>query len=475
VQAIREQLAQSNALELSGRYKDQLPILEKALADVGQIKYRPIEAEVLLGLAVARQRTGAPKEAETLAYNAIFAAEAGRHDELAAQIWMRLALWQSALEGHELDRARISVSHAGALLERMGGNEARGADLDMARGNIEYEAGNYDKALEHYKAALLVRERILGPAHTEVASALEAIAMTVRYQGHLEEALAYSKRSLALREKNLGLYHPLVSKSLTTIGLTLEGRGEFVEARKFHERALAITEKAYGPEHSNTAIALMNLANTVGDVGTIDEAIALYTRALAIQEKQFGVGHVKTANILQNIGATLTQVGRFQDALAYFERALAITEKAKGPSYVELCLPLSNLGSTLVHLKRFDEAEERFQRALELARKTHGDKHPYIADALVGIAQIHIERHQALKAIPLLEEALTMRMTLEEDPLLIAEARFELGRALWDAGKDKLRSVDLIKEAQKSYSSSGNRQTTNTAEVDTWLRTHTLH
>lgn len=475
VQALREQLAKARALELAGRYKEQLPIVEQAAAEVGQIKYRPVEAEVLMALAHARHQAGAQKEAETLAFNAIFAAEAGRHDEIAAKLWIRLASWESTLDGQELERARTSASHAGALLERMGGNELLGADLEIARGYIEYEAGNYDQAREHYKAALTIRERLLGPDHVDVATALENVAMTARYKGHYDEALTYSKRALVLLEKSFGPHHPRTSKTLTTIGLTLEGRGEFVEARKFHERALAITEKAYGRDHTNTAIALMNLANTVGEGGQNDEAIALYGRALGIQETLYGVGHLKTAQILQNIGATLTEVERFSDAITYFERALAITEKAKGSSYVELCLPLSNLGASLIQLKRFDEAIERFNRALDLARKTHGDKHPYIADALIGIGQANNERKQAIKAIPVLEEALAMRITLAEDPMLIAQAQHELGRALWDSGKDKPRAVDLVKEAQKGFAPMGARTKQLTAEVDTWLRTHTLH
>jgi len=455
VQAIREQLAQARALELAGQHKEQIPIAEKAAADVGQIKYRPLEAEVLMGLARARQKAGSPKEAEKLAMNAIYAAEASRHDQLACEAWLALAHWQSHYEGNELERARTSAAHVGALIERLGGNELLSADLDMARGNIEYESGNYDKSREHYKSALTVRERVLGPDHTDVANVLQDLAMTARYQGHYDEALAYAKRALAIFEKNVGPHHYYVSKVLTTMGLTLEGRGEYVEARKLHERALTIAEQVYGPEHNNTAIALMNLANPVGEAGQTDEAIALYTRALGIQEKIFGVGHIKTASILQNIGATLTEVHRFQDALPYYERAVAIMEKAKGTSYVELCLPLSNMGTALTSLKRYDEAMEQFSRALELAKKTHGEKHPYIADALVGIAVIHIEKHQALKAVPLLEEALAMRISLEEDPLLIAEARYQLGRALWDIGKDKPHAVDLIKAAQKISAARG--------------------
>ncbi|HRI68248.1 MAG TPA: tetratricopeptide repeat protein, partial [Polyangium sp.] len=475
VEAIRRQLAEARALEWAGRFKDEATIMDKLTADVGQIKYRPIEAEVYALAARARHGMGSFKEAQSLAMNAIFAAEAGRHDELAADVWIRLATWQSALEGDELERARSSTGHASALVERMGGHDTLRADLDTARGNVEYEAGNYEKAREYYQAALATRERLLGPETTEVARTLENLAMVARYQGRHEEALTYSKRALALLEKNVGPQHPLVSKALTTIGLTLEAKGEFAEARKVHERALGITEKTHGLEHNNMAIGLMNLANAVGELGEADEAITLYTRALRIQEKNFGVGHAKTSNILQNIGATLESEQRHQDALPYFERALAIQEKAKGRDYVELCLPLSNMGMTLFYLKRYDEALASFNRALELARKTHGDKHPYIADALFGVGTVYLEQRQAAKGLPLLEEALIMRTTLDEDPLLIANSRYQLGRAFWESGKDKPHGLELVRKALESLQGGNPRSKRTVDEIETWLRTHTTH
>jgi len=475
VQKLREIVAEVNALGLAGRYKDQLPLAEQAAADVGQIKYRPIEAEVFLALANTRHVNGAPKEAETLILNAIFAAEAGRHDELAFKAWLLFARWQSALEGHEIEQARQSASHAGALLERMGGNALLQADLDATWGHVEYEGGNYEKARERYDAALIGYEKLRGPEHHSVARLIENIASVARHQGRHEEALSKSRRALTLLEKALGPHHPWVSGALTAIGIALESRGEFVEAQKVHERALEINEKSYGPDHNNTAVALMNLANVLGENGKPDEAIAMYTRALGIQEKQYGVGHAKTANILMNIGATLTQVNRHEESVPYFERSLAIQEKSKGPDYIELCVPLSNLGGALVVLRRLDEAMEPFQRALNLARKVHGDKHPYIADALVGIGTLYNEKRQSLQAIPLLEEAMTMRISLDEDPVLVAEAKYQLGRAYWDSARNKLRAIGLVKEAQKVHQNNPARDKRNAVEIDAWLRKNAAH
>jgi eukaryotic-like serine/threonine-protein kinase len=475
VQKLRERVAEVNALGLAGRYKEQLPIAEQAAADVGQIKYRPIEAEVFLALANARHINGAPKEAETLILNAIFAAEAGRHDELAVKAWLLFAHWQSALEGREIEQARESVAHANALLERMGGDALLQADLDSTLGHVEFEGGNYEKAHERYDAALIGYEKLWGPEHHSVAQAIEHIASVARRQGRHEEALNKSKRALALLEKALGPHHPRISGALTSIGMALENRGDFVEAQKAHERALEISEKSYGPDHNNTAIALMNLANVLGENGKPDQAITMYNRALGIQEKQYGVGHVKTATILMNIGATLTQVNRFEESVPYFEKSLVIQEKAKGSDYVELCIPLSNLGGALVILRRLDEALEPFQRALNLARKVHGDKHPYIADALVGIGMIYIEKRQALQAIQMLEEAMTMRISLDEDPMLIAEAKYQLGRAYWDSAKNKLQAIELVKEAQKLHKDNPARNKRNALEIDGWLRKNAAH
>lgn len=469
IEDVRKELARVQALQLAGRYKEQLPIAEQAVAMATELHYRPLEAEALFGLAKARRRTGARAEAETTLMKAIISAEAGRHDEVAGDAWRLLAGWQA--DGGALERARTSAEYAAAKVERYGRDEKKAARLEATWGDIEYAAGKYEKATQHYKMALESTERAFGPGHLEVASLLYGLASTARFQGQLNDALAYARRALELREKALGPEHPFVASTLTLLGLVLTGQGDLDEARRTHERALAIAEKAYDPDNPFVANVLGGLADAMA-VAEPDKAIALYTRALAIDEKRFGVGHFKTASALDNIGNTLVLANRPEEALPYFDRVLGILEKAKGPLYPELATVLNDKAHALSLLRRSDEALAQYERAVEIAKKAHGEAHPYIADALVGIGRVHIERRQAFKAIPLLERAVEMRVALEEDPRRIAAARFALARGLWDVRAHEPRALELANDARAIYEKAGVHAKKELAEVAAWLQSH---
>jgi hypothetical protein len=59
-------------------------------------------------------------------------------------------------------------------------------------------------------------------------------------------------------------------------------------------------------------------------------------------------------------------------------------------------------------------------------------------------------------------------------PVLIADARVLLARALWDApsgrGRDRDRAIALVVAARDAYRAAGNEQ--RLAEVEGWLRAH---
>ena len=54
--------------------------------------------------------------------------------------------------------------------------------------------GDYDKALEHYKKALVIVEKVLDPEHPSTAATYNNIALFYRAKGDYDKALEYSKK-----------------------------------------------------------------------------------------------------------------------------------------------------------------------------------------------------------------------------------------------------------------------------------------
>jgi tetratricopeptide (TPR) repeat protein len=100
-----------------------------------------------------------------------------------------------------------------------------------------------------YKRSLAIKEKVLGPDHPFVATALNDLAALHADQGHYADAEPLFKRSLAILEKALGPGHPDVAQSLSNLAELYRRQGRDTDAEPLFKRSLAIREKALGADH----------------------------------------------------------------------------------------------------------------------------------------------------------------------------------------------------------------------------------
>jgi CHAT domain-containing protein len=92
------------------------------------------------------------------------------------------------------------------------------------------------------------------------------------------------ERALAIREKALGPQHTDTALSLINLAVVYQAAGADAKAEPLYQRALAIREKALGPEHPDTAAALNVLAELYQSAGAFAKAGPLFERAQSIDE-----------------------------------------------------------------------------------------------------------------------------------------------------------------------------------------------
>lgn len=92
------------------------------------------------------------------------------------------------------------------------------------------------------------------------AAQLEQQANQLYQAGRYQDAIVPAQRVLAIREKVLGPEHPNIATALNNLALLYKATGAYAKAEPLYQRALAIREKALGPEHPSTAHSLKNLA-----------------------------------------------------------------------------------------------------------------------------------------------------------------------------------------------------------------------
>jgi tetratricopeptide (TPR) repeat protein len=302
------------------------------------------------------------------------------------------------------------------------------------------DQGDFAGARPLHERALAIRERALGSEHPDTATSLNNLAILLKAEGDFAGALPLYQRALAIREKVLGLEHPDTATSLNNLANLLRDQGDFAGARSLHERALAIREKALGPEHSDTATSLNNLAVILKAQGDFAQARPLFERALSIYERALGLEHPAAALSLNQLAFLLQAQGDFAGAQPLCERALAIREKALGPEHPATARSLNNLASLLKARGDLAGARRLHERALSIHETALGPDHPHTATSLNHLAVLLQAQGDFAGALPLMERALAIREKV-------------LGRAHPDTttSLDSLDSLAVLLEGQGDF------------------------
>jgi tetratricopeptide (TPR) repeat protein len=328
VNELRDRLAHAKEIRDAGRYAEAVKEVAATIERAKALRYRPIEAEAQLLLGQAQILAGDGASAEQSLNAAVDAAEAGKHDAVAANAWSSL-VWVGYMQARYAE-AHAWADHARAAIERMGGDERLLASLLSNLSAVYGNEGRTADAIDASRQALAIRERLLGPDHPDVATTLDGLGVDLRYAGKLEEALAAHDRAIAIREATFGPSHPAVATALMNSGAALLYLKRYDAALARYRRALEIRERALGPNHRQLALVLTSLASTLQEMGRYDEALAYHQRALAISEAALGPDHPDLSYPLDEMGRIYLKIGPAEKALPLLERAYAIRTKRPG-------------------------------------------------------------------------------------------------------------------------------------------------
>jgi tetratricopeptide (TPR) repeat protein len=304
------------------------------------------------------------------------------------------------------------------------------------------------------------------------------IAEVLIKQGRLDEATGYVERSLRWVEGALGPRHPDLMINLDQLGSILERQGKPEEALRHYERELAIAESTYGPDQPDVLPSLDAMTRISMEQGRLDEARRHAERSAEIARATFGSESSIFAEILGTLGSVLQEQGKLDEALERYRRGLSIAEAAD-PKGHRVARFLSDIGEIQRRQGRLDEALASFRRASTLAESTLGPEHPDVVRAVLGLAEVELERREPETARTHAELAVTMLeagkidVTPNRQPLELAWARFLLAQALWPETEERPRAHALAEQARDALVGSKRRLDVEHSEsVQAWLARH---
>lgn len=424
VEAARDLLARGEAQRATGRYDAGVALAEEAVRLTAHIAYDPVRAEALALRGRLHMHAGDPAVAEETLLDAVELAEASRHDELAADVWIELVRLAN-LYLHDPTRGAAWIRRASAAQRRLGDAPERRIAVLGEQGTLHGLEHDHASSVVAYQAALELVERhsddtlMLGKLTHGLANAYDAL-------GRFAEARAAYDRALAATEFALGAEHPLFARVLHDFAVFLMLRGEYDAAQAQLERVLAITTRAHGRAHhlNGTAhISLVQVALSRGDFGGAVDHAELATRILGEALKPEHPAHVDAAVAL---GTARFFAGDPTAALAAYTTARDLHRKFPRDEPIAAATISIDIAETLVALERYPEAEAAFadaERTLASAAMTDAD---LSARVLTGRGRIALAAGDHAAAVESLEAALELRRGLPEDTLALEELQAAL-------------------------------------------------
>jgi tetratricopeptide (TPR) repeat protein/predicted Ser/Thr protein kinase len=464
---LTQRLVDAQARSETDAFAAGLAMVKPLAQEAHALGYLPFEAEVLLLKGTIENQLGALADAEETFKSAVWAAEAGRHDEVAANAWAHLVL----LVGYSREqfaRGREIAPRATAAIARLGGHLGFESYLERALGAIDLREQKLASAITHLERAVTLSERAYGADHLRVAPSLESLAVAQLEQGKVDRAVDLLERTLGIYERAVGPDHPYVAHTLHNLGNAHIAARSYAIAEHELRRALAIRQAALGPNHRDIPETLVALGRALQGTGQFDEALVVDRGAMAIAEKALPPDSIVFGALLFDLGVVLTIVGDPEEAERYLRRSEAIATRAVGPESGLTMGVVIARGNVRMRQARWQDAAALYERAIAILGRDPGTDDD-LTIAIANLARARIELHQPRLALTLLEP-LSLRLD-SLSPNVRVTTELTLARALWDTGTDRKRARELAEQALTDTHVAG-VQPGAAAQVDRWVAAH---
>jgi tetratricopeptide (TPR) repeat protein/tRNA A-37 threonylcarbamoyl transferase component Bud32 len=400
VAAAETVLARGRALLGARRDGQALEALRKASEAADASGYLPTMAAAAFELAVVLNFNAKREEALPTFHRAAQLATQVGDARLLAQTWTEMATHIALAEsGHE--EAFRWFDYAEAVLPRVPNSFRIEVRLRQSRGTALSELGRLDEAIA--ELGRLDERREPGAARTHEEELLLGNIYT--WKADYDAAAGAFDRAGVLLQKSHGEDHPLFATVHNGRGVVAFSRGDLATAevafRDAYETLAAILP-ATSPE---LLFSLGNMAEIQRMRGDFEKACPSMLEVERIVEASFPAVHREAGTTNNNIATCLQEWGKAEESLP------------------------------------------RFDAAIDIRRQVHGERHLYVANSLTGKGRALLDLDRAAEALPLLEEAYSIRGETEAPPRKRARTEFALARALASTGGDAKRARTLARDA----------------------------
>lgn len=371
---------------------------------------------------------------------------------------------------HLIGRYEGALASFSSLIERA--SAALGAEhelVDRARfglGALHVSSNRFAAARELFVELLEARRENLGEEHLDTLDVLRELAQLDYLAGDLERAMTSNQTLQAAYARVLGPEHPTTLESLAdearihveatryeqaldayaaaidgltrvvgaTHGLTLLTRKRHaalltrldrVDAAQLALEELIAADDGSGPPADWLLSARRERGFLLMRTGQLGAAREELETTLAAMRVHFGDHHLEVAHMLMDLSNLEMNERRLDAAEAQLVEAEAIYREVHGDDHQNVHAARMNRASGYLVAGRYGEAETLLVEMIKTVAPKLGTEHPMVLRCMVWLADALIHNGRAEQALPMLELALAgLRKLSGPTHELVVRARF---------------------------------------------------
>lgn len=238
--------------------------------------------------------------------------------------------------------------------------------------------GEFDKSIEYYSKSLIILEE---NKNEDVSSILECFGIVELKRKNYKKAMDYFVRTLKIKELKLGYYHSNVASTLQAIALTYSEIGDSLNAVKNWSRALEIEKRLN--KHNWQSLAILH--KKIGDeyLRMLNYKLSIthlliFWNYLKSNDKREAAIKIVTEKILKcynSIGLEKYKTRNYSESVIAYNSALNVIKESKiGESKMDHVIYF-NLGNAYFKNGQLNEAKSCLDLALKI-RIRSVDKNP---------------------------------------------------------------------------------------------------
>lgn len=276
------------------------------------------------------------------------------------------------------------------------------ADLRSNLGAMFFSIGAYEKSVQQFEQAILLRKQNLHESYSatnsgnqeEFESSLRdkiELANSYRWLYQEDRAMETAQSAFDESKKLLGMDHQVTIHAMEVVAGCFKDNGKLQESLDIYRTALERSK-----EPVQRSLLLSGYAGALLDLGRFVEAESFIKNAIASHKEDGGKNNRETLVLLSNLGVTLVELGKTDEALRVQEECADKARELLGPAHDLTVTAWLNYGETLRRSGDVLKALGIYQEFSDLCSRDLGPSHPKTLDAIEGaiLLMVRMERHE---------------------------------------------------------------------------------